>query len=305
MPSHPVLLLEDEPFIAIDLEGLLRENGWDEVVTLTTCTAAMDWLAANTPRIAIVDPRLNDGICSEVARTLVKRRIPFIVYTGEATSLTDAEPAFAEGELLPKPSLPEDIVDAVERAAELHEDHPPIGIRAADPILIVNINRRSVEWRLLPTMWASTMAGLHTASTTSGQRPIPTTRAPLPPRSQPLNGNISKDETPRYPIRRGTAIGRRNMRTAEIDPILQLSTMARNPNDNVARCLPMRTVPLFCPRRAAAGRDLSLNRLQAGKRLGIHVLSTHGPLMLSRRQAKRRRTPAAASAPIAVALVFL
>ncbi|MDF0662154.1 hypothetical protein PYR71_28945 [Rhizobium sp. MC63] len=42
MPDR-ILLLEDEPFIALDLEGVLEEHGYDDVV-------------------AIVDPHLSDGL---------------------------------------------------------------------------------------------------------------------------------------------------------------------------------------------------------------------------------------------------
>jgi DNA-binding response OmpR family regulator len=78
------LLLEGEPFIALDLEGVLNEHGFDDVVALTTRAAALEWLAApHHPRLAIVDPRLSDGLCSDVLRELAGRDIPFIVSSGD------------------------------------------------------------------------------------------------------------------------------------------------------------------------------------------------------------------------------
>jgi two-component SAPR family response regulator len=59
MTIGTVLLLEDEPIIALDVEKLLQENGADKVVTLSTCAEAIGWLGVNTPNIAIVDPRLS------------------------------------------------------------------------------------------------------------------------------------------------------------------------------------------------------------------------------------------------------
>lgn len=116
MTPETVLLLEDEPFIALDLEELLFENGVENVVTLTSCGEALTWLRENTPGLVIVDPRLTDGLCSEVVRNLVTRRLPFLVYSGESGSLVEEEAAFGAGENIPKPSLPATIISAIERA---------------------------------------------------------------------------------------------------------------------------------------------------------------------------------------------
>ena len=116
MIRQAVLLLEDEPFIALDLEGLLFETGMEDVVTLASCADALEWLEGNTPKLAIVDPRLNDGICSAVVRKLVGRSVPFLLYSGESGSLVDEEPAFGRGEHLPKPSQPGAIIAGIHRA---------------------------------------------------------------------------------------------------------------------------------------------------------------------------------------------
>lgn len=96
MPDR-ILLLEDEPFIALDLEGVLEEHGYDDVV-------------------AIVNPHLPDGLCSAVVRHLARGQVPFVVYSGEPGSLIDEEPAFENGEHLSKPAMPDDVIAAVRRA---------------------------------------------------------------------------------------------------------------------------------------------------------------------------------------------
>ncbi|KPH04374.1 response regulator (plasmid) [Rhizobium acidisoli] len=116
-----ILILEDEPFIALDIETILEERGHGDFVTFSTKTEADIWLKENTPPVAIVDPRLSDGVCTGVARHLVDRGIPFIVYSGETESVSELEPAFAQGELLMKPTAPEVLVDAVERALNCFE----------------------------------------------------------------------------------------------------------------------------------------------------------------------------------------
>ncbi|TCR71039.1 response regulator [Rhizobium sp. BK376] len=112
----PILLLEDQPFIALDLEEVLDESGHPNHVTFTTCVEASEWLEVNTPSLAIVDPRLSDGMCTVVVRRLSELAVPFIVYSGEGESLRAAEPAFASGHLLGKPALPDEMIAAVTRA---------------------------------------------------------------------------------------------------------------------------------------------------------------------------------------------
>ncbi|WP_245494179.1 response regulator [Rhizobium leguminosarum] len=112
----PVLILEDEPFITLDVEELLAAHGYGETIALSRGSEALSWLEINVPRLAIIDPRLSDGVCSAVVRLLAERRTPFIVYSGETSSLTDEEPAFGAGELVLKPAPPEDIMAVVARA---------------------------------------------------------------------------------------------------------------------------------------------------------------------------------------------
>ncbi|PDS54979.1 response regulator [Rhizobium anhuiense] len=112
MPT--ILILEDEPFIALDIETVLEGCGQRSFLTLSTCSDGVSWLKENSPSAAIVDPRLSDGVCSAVARHLVNCDIPFIVYSGDTESVSELEPAFAGGHLLMKPASPEQLVEAVE-----------------------------------------------------------------------------------------------------------------------------------------------------------------------------------------------
>jgi DNA-binding response OmpR family regulator len=90
-----ILILEDEPFIALDTESILDEAGYCQHVTLATCADAVNRLNENTPRMAIVDPRLSDGVAATVVRLLVERETPSVVYSGEPDSVAEIEPSFA------------------------------------------------------------------------------------------------------------------------------------------------------------------------------------------------------------------
>jgi DNA-binding response OmpR family regulator len=107
----PILLLEDEPFIAIDVEDLLHRAGWADVATFSSCNDANEWLKANTPVLAIVDPQLRDGYCTDIAHTLSDRSVPFILYSGN--SFADLHVDFKAGMLLLKPAEPEKLSAAI------------------------------------------------------------------------------------------------------------------------------------------------------------------------------------------------
>jgi DNA-binding response OmpR family regulator len=52
---------------------------------------ALEWLAVNTPSIAIVDFTLADGPCTTLTRALRQREIPFVIYSGHKRSVAPAE----------------------------------------------------------------------------------------------------------------------------------------------------------------------------------------------------------------------
>jgi DNA-binding response OmpR family regulator len=112
----PVLVLEDEPFIALDVEDVLNDVGFHDVRTLSSCSDAQSWLVDENPALAIVDPHLRDGMCGAVARALAEKNIPFVVYSGDMRAVTEQEPAFGCGVWLSKPSLSIDIVAAIKKA---------------------------------------------------------------------------------------------------------------------------------------------------------------------------------------------
>jgi CheY-like chemotaxis protein len=114
MDIRNVLLLEDEPFIALDIEDMLRELGAASVTTFDTRAEGIKWLTANTPDLAIVDPRLNDGVCLDVVETLLSAEVPFVVYSGAAVD-DDASDAFARGTWIDKPTTPQLFRETVQR----------------------------------------------------------------------------------------------------------------------------------------------------------------------------------------------
>jgi DNA-binding response OmpR family regulator len=77
-----VLVLEDEAIIALNLQDELQDAGYGIAGPYTTCAAALEWLQGTTPDAAILDATLKDGPCRSIALELLRRDVPFLIYSG-------------------------------------------------------------------------------------------------------------------------------------------------------------------------------------------------------------------------------
>ncbi len=69
-----LLVVEDEPFIALDLELLATTAGHDVVGVAESLTGALDLAAEKRPDCAVVDINLRDGMTGpDIARRLKER----------------------------------------------------------------------------------------------------------------------------------------------------------------------------------------------------------------------------------------
>lgn len=114
-----VLLLEDEPLIAIDVEQTLRDAGFD-VSVAATCADAAEWLEVCRPEVVIIDIVLRDGPCHQVAKQLVQDNIPFVVHSGDILDAHAGTP-FEYGVWLSKPSMPGDLIAAIRQATSARQ----------------------------------------------------------------------------------------------------------------------------------------------------------------------------------------
>jgi DNA-binding response OmpR family regulator len=112
--NKSVLILEDEPLIAMDHEHYAEQAGFTQITVMSTCAAAEDWLQSHTPSVALLDVQLRDGPCSGVAALLRNKGVPFVVCSGSGEG--DADPNFHDGIWLPKPCIPEDLIIALTQA---------------------------------------------------------------------------------------------------------------------------------------------------------------------------------------------
>ena len=76
------LIAEDEAVIGIALEAYLEDAGIPVAGPFGSCAEALSWVERKTPDIAILDFKLKDGPCTELAKVLIGRGVPFVIYSG-------------------------------------------------------------------------------------------------------------------------------------------------------------------------------------------------------------------------------
>ncbi|WP_027514930.1 response regulator [Bradyrhizobium sp. WSM1417] len=113
-----VLIVEDDPIIAIDFEDRLLGFGVKSVRTVGSVAQALTAIAARAPEFAMLDVGLSRENSFAVAERLAALRIPFVFVTGYGADAR-IPPEFASQPRLQKPCS----TDALEAALQ---------VRAAD-----------------------------------------------------------------------------------------------------------------------------------------------------------------------------
>jgi DNA-binding response OmpR family regulator len=90
MRSKRVLVVEDDALVSMAVEAEVADAGHAVVGPFGCCADALASLSSDgLPDAAVLDFRLRDGPCLDLARALRQRGVPFLVYTG---SLPSAKP---------------------------------------------------------------------------------------------------------------------------------------------------------------------------------------------------------------------
>lgn len=109
-----IVLVEDEPLIAILLEDLLKDMGYDVCATEATEDNAVAAFRRESPDLMIVDCHLREGNgIAAVTAVLKDRFVPHIFMTGEDLRHHRLDPAAV---VLKKPFLDKDLVAAINKA---------------------------------------------------------------------------------------------------------------------------------------------------------------------------------------------
>jgi CheY-like chemotaxis protein len=81
-----ILIVEDEPFIALTLEDMLSELGFEVAGTVSNVPAALDFLNGAQVDAALLDVNLGAQKIDPVADLLAQRKCPFLFTTGYGRS---------------------------------------------------------------------------------------------------------------------------------------------------------------------------------------------------------------------------
>ena len=111
-----LLLVEDQPLIAYDVERELRKAG-ARVIAAAHLDTALPMAEHPDLSGAVIDLRLGADSAIPICRRLVERKIPFVVHTGYAADTVQQQwPAVP---IIQKPARPEQIADRLAECLEL------------------------------------------------------------------------------------------------------------------------------------------------------------------------------------------
>jgi two-component SAPR family response regulator len=111
-----VLLVDDEPLVAMGIAGQLSAAGATVVGPCTTATEALDLLHANEVDVAVVDFVLSDSNSEDLQGALETKGVPFVVLTGYPRVLVRRN---SRQHVLSKPVSSELLLSAVKRLAHI------------------------------------------------------------------------------------------------------------------------------------------------------------------------------------------
>lgn len=117
--TDEVLLVEDELFIALDLQETIEEAGFRVVgpcATIVEAQAEIDRHAARFA-VAVLDVRLADGAVFPAADRLHAAGVPLLFHSGHADDAALRQ-RYPSAMVCPKPSAPDTLAAALRHCAE-------------------------------------------------------------------------------------------------------------------------------------------------------------------------------------------
>lgn len=100
-PPKRLLVVEDEPFVALALTDALADLGFDVAACVGDVRAALAAIRRERIDGALLDVNLGSERIDPVAELLAERRCPFVFTTGNSEA--DLPPAYADRTVLQKP----------------------------------------------------------------------------------------------------------------------------------------------------------------------------------------------------------
>jgi CheY-like chemotaxis protein len=108
-----VLVVEDEAVISLVISEELFSYGYEVAGPFGRSSEALAWLRQNSVDLAILDYQLKDGPCLPVARELVQRGIPFMVFSASYPGPKD-HPELRDVPWIGKPASIDTLLDGLD-----------------------------------------------------------------------------------------------------------------------------------------------------------------------------------------------
>ena len=152
-----VLIVEDEPAIAQDIEMTLEDSGFDVVGIAMDSTKALDLLMNRQPDIAILDIAIKgDKTGIDIGHIINKKyKIPFVFLTAfsDADTLDAVKETFPYGYIV-KPFKDRDLVPALEIAMVRHSAFAKQTLSSREKInQALGSAITKMEYRVLEEIW--------------------------------------------------------------------------------------------------------------------------------------------------------
>ena len=108
LDDQTILLVEDEPFILMDVQQALEAVG-GRVVPAQSVREALKLLDAESITASVLDFKLEGGTADELCHQLTERKIPFVIYSG----YPNVEGECSRWEIVQKPADARELVTRV------------------------------------------------------------------------------------------------------------------------------------------------------------------------------------------------
>jgi len=109
LQGEQLLIVEDEPLIAMDLQATFEREG-ARVVLAHTMPEALRYADSAALSAGVLDFRVGSNDADPVCEALARRDVPFIFFTGLSGALPEK---WAATPIVPKPAAPETIIGAL------------------------------------------------------------------------------------------------------------------------------------------------------------------------------------------------
>lgn len=108
-----ILIVEDDPFIAMDLEDIFSDEGYEVLGPIASVEVGLKILQSEQPDIALLDYNLGRETSIPIARALASKEIPFLFLSGQIERVVIGHD-LPKTTVIAKPFAPQKIIDFVQ-----------------------------------------------------------------------------------------------------------------------------------------------------------------------------------------------